>query len=221
MTDPTGPSVLVEIIALRVMVASEEPALAYRRRTAMLYAPDTPDSLARRLAGLAEDVTGVVVHSTSWRYLPTGELVLTYLICPDSEPATDAVPLLHPQLAYATGPAHPTPPVIHLDHVASHAARHLAWLGHTDPLIAATLNAHPALLAALRPLVPGLGGQYCNSIASELDMQGTWSEPPAAMALTGTPSAREGDADRHSGDTSSTVLPPQDHSRAAAGVQRS
>jgi hypothetical protein len=154
----TGPSVLVEIIALRATGATDGPHLAYRCRTAVLRAPDTPDALARRLARLAETATDVVVHSTSWRYQPTGELVLTYLVCPDPEPATEAVPLPDLQLAYATGPAHPTPPVVHLDHVASHAARHLAWLGHTDPLIAATLSAHPRLLAALRAFTPGPAG---------------------------------------------------------------
>jgi hypothetical protein len=186
MTDLTGPSVLVEVIALRAVDPATDPAdttdgphLAYRWRTATLCPPDTPDSLARRLARLVETTTDTVLHSTSWRYQPTGELVLTYLVCPDPEPAIEVVPLPDLQLAYAAGPAHPTPPALHLGHVASHAARHLAWLGHTDPVVAATLSAQPRLLAALQPLAPSTAGLVIAASTVQA------SHPPELLQING------------------------------------
>ncbi|HSV65686.1 MAG TPA: hypothetical protein VLJ59_07245 [Mycobacteriales bacterium] len=156
---PAGTPVVVEIVLLRTEKETGcDPLLAYRHRTAALCPPDTPHAAARRLAEVPDSATEVIVHSTSWRYQPDGRLVLTYLIYPDPEPAAEATPLTTPRIAHGADPSHPDPPVVLPDHVATHAARHLAWLAHTDPVIAHAVGADPDLWQALRALVPAPAG---------------------------------------------------------------
>jgi hypothetical protein len=143
--------VLVEAYAFRCV-----PALAYRRVAGLLTDGETPDLAVARLVGVRDGDT--LVHSTSWRPMPDGTIVLTYAVAPDPLPAEPATPL--EDLAIATGdsPDRPTPPSVTNDQVAAHAIRHLSFLLDTDPAARAALERDPtfaALLADLRPTLAG------------------------------------------------------------------
>jgi hypothetical protein len=158
--------VCVEVIHLRLHPGGQDAGcaptvqarggavLAYRYQIATLPAGDTPDQLARHLAGgvgephpkeSAGAVRGGircggvrVVHSTSWRYDPTAGVVLTYAALPDPDPAACAQLLLEPSVVCSGDPLAPAPPLLHDHHVAAHAVRHLADLAERDPAVAAT-----------------------------------------------------------------------------------
>ena len=128
--------------------------LTYRRAQRDLPDNEHPDHIARQLAGL----TAEMLHSTSWRFAE-GRIVLTYAALPDPEPATATA--LGPATPIAIGPdpLTPSPPAINAADVVTHACRHLAFLRHTDPVVAATSHSHPqlwTLLDAYRPDVAGL-----------------------------------------------------------------
>ncbi|MBT2487193.1 hypothetical protein J7E96_01280 [Streptomyces sp. ISL-96] len=147
------PPVLVEALLLR-----HDPAegFAYRRLiTALRYRPD-PDQTVRRLALLDEGDDRHIVHSTSWRATHDGHIVLTYLVHPDPDPRRPGTTLPDPHdIACSPRPGHPAPTDLSLDQVAAHAVRHLAFLGRTDPAIAAHLEPRPHLRHAL-DTVPGV-----------------------------------------------------------------
>ncbi|MCA2186605.1 hypothetical protein [Nonomuraea cavernae] len=110
---------------------------------------ESPDEAARRVSGVAPGAAGVVVHSTSWRHLPEGVLVLTYAVCPDPAPWLPAVELARLEIARGSAPATPTPERIEAAHVAAHAVRHLAFLVARDPVVREALLRHRGLVAAL------------------------------------------------------------------------
>ncbi|MGR8007601.1 hypothetical protein [Streptomyces hypolithicus] len=153
------PQVLVETLLLR-----HDPVegFAYRRLLAPLGHRARPDAAARRLALLEErddgddGDDGHIVHSTSWRATAEGQIILTYVVHPDPDPgrASRAVP--DPlDVARAERPGYPEPRDLTVDQVAAHAIRHLAFLGRTDPAIAARLASRPHTRRALES-IPGL-----------------------------------------------------------------
>ncbi|MFJ6463782.1 hypothetical protein ACIQM0_22595 [Streptomyces sp. NPDC091387] len=156
--DATPPPVMIEALLLRHDAAH---GFAYRSRTTPLERHTNPDHTARRLAGLRDDDDRHLVHSTSWRATEDGHIVLTYLIHPDPDPAQPAHALADPHaIAHGTRPAHPAPPALALEHVAAHAVRHLAFLGRTDPTVAAHLADRPHTLRTLGTLPPLPAGQF-------------------------------------------------------------
>jgi hypothetical protein len=149
---------LVEVVLL-----STDPSLTgvrYRMRTAPLASGRYPDDLARDLAGfgagLNGDPTGLL-HSTSWRF-QRDRVVLTYAALPDPDPA-GAVPVPADGGATSDDPLAPAPARIRAGDIAAHACRHLAYLRHTDPVVAECADAAPPLwdlIAEFTPTVAGL-----------------------------------------------------------------
>ncbi|GII89256.1 hypothetical protein Ssi03_72460 [Sphaerisporangium siamense] len=152
------PPVSVEVLALRVNASG---TWAYRRSTTAPVPGESPDEAARRLARVPADVPYTVVHSTSWRYRPVGQVVLTYAVCPDPTPELPAIEL--PVLCLSAGatPAAPTPEHLDVANVAAHAIRHLAFLKATDAVVGDALGAHPRVGRALDGLaeVAAVAGQ--------------------------------------------------------------
>lgn len=142
-----GVGTVVEV----VLLSACSSALRYRTLSAAL--DGHPDEVARRLAGLESGL----LHSTSWRF-QRDRVVLTYAALPDPAPAGGAeVP--HDRGAHSHDPLAPAPPSIHAGDVAAHACRHLAYLRHTDPLVAGQARALPGLwrlIGAFTPAVAGL-----------------------------------------------------------------
>ncbi|MBB6553213.1 hypothetical protein [Nonomuraea rubra] len=143
--------VSVETLMLR---AAADGRWSYRRLTAALGRGESPDEVARRLAGLSVNEPSTVVHSTSWRHRPEGQIVLTYAVCPDPEPHLPAeeLPVLH--IAQGSAPAAPAPERIDTTNVASHAVRHLAFLMATDAVVRRALLNHPLIARTLEGLAP-------------------------------------------------------------------
>lgn len=83
----------------------------------------------------------IAVHSTSWRS-EDGRLVITYLaVVPNFPEATEdylAVAVDGHQLARGT--ATEPPAAIHVEEVAAHALRHLAWLARDDEAVREALG---------------------------------------------------------------------------------
>ncbi|WP_204043204.1 hypothetical protein [Acrocarpospora phusangensis] len=130
----------------------------YRRLTARLGG-ESPDQAARRSAGVPAGDAFTVVHSTSWRYRPQGQIILTYVVCPDPWPLLPATELESLRLATGAAPETPAPEHIHLDNVVAHALRHLAYLLENDRVVAAALAGHPEVTRALDPLSRELAEQ--------------------------------------------------------------
>ncbi|TYB57234.1 hypothetical protein FXF51_41165 [Nonomuraea sp. PA05] len=126
----------------------------YRRLTAVPGQGESPDDVARRLGGLPSDEPSTVVHSTSWRHRPEGQVVLTYAVCPDPAPHLPAEELPFLDIAQGSAPAAPTPERISITNVASHAIRHLAFLLATDAMVRRVLLDHPPVAGALEELAP-------------------------------------------------------------------
>ncbi|GII91200.1 hypothetical protein [Sinosporangium siamense] len=120
---------------------------SYRRLHTVPGAGESPSAAARRLTGGAGP--DAVVHSTSWRYLPEGQVVLTFAVCPDPRPELPATRLTTPALARGAQPCDPAPADLRWDHVATHAIRHLAFLQATDDVVRAALAREPLVAAAL------------------------------------------------------------------------
>ncbi|WP_144070092.1 hypothetical protein [Nonomuraea indica] len=138
--------VSVETLMLR---ADADGRWAYRRAVTVPGSGESPDAAARRAAGVRADDPGTVVHSSSWRYLPEGEVVLTYAVCPDPEPWRPATELPVLEIARGPAPAAPAPERAETAHVAAHAVRHLAFLMAGDPVVREALSRHPGIAAAL------------------------------------------------------------------------
>ncbi|NUW34123.1 hypothetical protein HTZ77_22185 [Nonomuraea sp. SMC257] len=153
----TGTHVVsVETLMLR---ADADGRWAYRRASTVPAPGETPDEAARRISGVAARDRGTVVHSTSWRYLPEGEVVLTYAVCPDPAPwlpAAEPAGAAEAGIARGAAPAMPSPERVEVAHVAAHAVRHLAFLLDNDPVVRAALLPHPEIAAALTAR-PGSG----------------------------------------------------------------
>jgi hypothetical protein len=146
----TGRHVIsVETLMLRVGTDSR---WAYRHALTRPLRGESPDETARRLSGVAPGDPDTVLHSTSWRYEPDGEIVLTYAVCPDPSPWLPAteVPVL--EITRGQAPAMPSPQSVTLANVVAHAVRHLAFLLAEDPVVARALSRHPRVGAALGPV---------------------------------------------------------------------
>ena len=149
---------LVEVYLLRCRA---DGRLAYRRQTTLLGPGETPDAAAGRAAtgtGSRADAVAVL-HSTSWRHLDDGTIVLTYAALPDLEPGGHAVPIRDFTSARSADPRRPSPPGVRHQQVAAHAARHLALVASTDPLVRLVLDRFPDLGRALAPLAKVPAGQ--------------------------------------------------------------
>lgn len=140
--------VSVETLMLR---ASTDSKWAYRRATTLPGPGEAPDQAARRISGVTADAPATVVHSTSWRYRPEGEIVLTYAVCPDPEPGLPATELPALEIVGGDAPATPAPERIEVANVAAHAIRHLAFLAVEDPVVRQALAHHPDVVTALNP----------------------------------------------------------------------
>jgi len=151
--------VLVEVLLLR---CGPGGVLAYRREAAPLDPGEVPDDAAARIgAGPAGQGGGLVavLHSTSWRHRDDGTIVLTYAALPDPRPRLPATVIGDLTPARGTSPRRPSPPGVRDEQVAAHAARHLALLAVTDPVVRAVLEQFPEMGRALAPLAPSLAGQ--------------------------------------------------------------
>jgi hypothetical protein len=145
---------VVEVVLLSATVAG---ALRYRMRTRTLAGRRHPDDVARDLAGLAGDPTGLL-HSTSWRF-HRNRVVLTYAALPDPDPDQAGAAPVRAEGATTSGdPLAPTPARITADDVAVHACRHLAYLRHTDPVVAGRAAAAPDLWSCLERFTPTVAG---------------------------------------------------------------
>jgi hypothetical protein len=170
---PDGIPVTVETLLFGV----RDGGLTYRVARGALTRGQRPDDLAVDLAaspgvtcGGDRDRRGrrslVVLHSTSWRLTDDHRLVLTYAALPDPDPGAPAVVLTAGDpIVGSADPLRPAPPVIGLHAVAAHAARHLAWLRHTDEVVATALAALPAFWHALDAFPPGPAGALRPTLA--------------------------------------------------------
>jgi hypothetical protein len=129
--------------------------LTYRGVRGALASGDHPDAMATGLAGGC-DLR--VLHSTSWRFA-AGGVTLTYVALPgDGDDPTGTVLPDH-SIAHSLDPALPSPPHVCDDAVATHAARHLAWLRERDEVVATALAALPEVWHALDRHIPSPAGQ--------------------------------------------------------------
>ncbi|MFC4530734.1 hypothetical protein [Sphaerisporangium dianthi] len=144
-------TVTIETLALRVDLSG---SWAYRRLVTTPLPGESPDQAARRVSGVSADQTAVTVHSTSWRYEPGGEVVLTYAVCPDPWTHLPAVRLPYMRVARGGAPATPSPVDMTVANVVAHGIRHLAYLKVTDPVVRATLEVVPEIAAGLDKLCP-------------------------------------------------------------------
>jgi hypothetical protein len=154
-----GRAVLVEVYLLR---CHPDGRLAYRRVAGHLQPGETPDSAAERV-GLGvvgvQDGLVVAVHSTSWRHLDDGTIVLTYVVLPDPEPGVPAITVQSRELARGASARRPSPRQVRHEQVAVHAARHLALIASTDPLVGRVLDRSPELGRVLALLDRAPAGQ--------------------------------------------------------------
>ncbi len=149
---------VVEVYLLR---CRPDGLLAYRSLSGPLTTSETPDEAAARIGGIAPGGPdpAVAVHSTSWRPLGDGSIILTYVVAPDPEPDTAAIPIASFETAHGPGANRPSPPRVRREQVAAHAARHLALVADTNSHVRLALSAHPALSRALAVLPRAAAGQ--------------------------------------------------------------
>jgi hypothetical protein len=83
--------------------------------------------------------------------------VLTYAALPDPDPA-GAAPVPIDGGTPSDDPLAPSPARITAGDVASHACRHLAYLRHTDPVVAGRAPAAPDLWRWLERFSPTVAG---------------------------------------------------------------
>lgn len=155
-TPATAPGVTVCIETL--LLGVRDNRLTYRVAEHALGDEDHPDDLARRLAGFGEAGDArQVLHSTSWRF-SAGRIVLTYAALPDPDPSGAMLVAGPGTTASGVDAVTPSPEHVAQADVVTHAARHLAFLHHTDELVAQAAARHPRmwdLLDAYRPDVAG------------------------------------------------------------------
>ncbi len=149
---------LIEVFWLR---CHPDRGLSYRRVAEYLALGEAPDVTAGRIAGALPGPDGgpVMMHSTSWRHLDDGTIVLTYAVAPDPEPWLPSVRVTRPEVARSASPVRPAPPRIGHEHVAAHAAQHLAFLAGTDPMVGDLLAQVPDFGQALTALPRAPSGQ--------------------------------------------------------------
>jgi hypothetical protein len=155
-------SISVEVLML---LADDAGRWSYRQVDVVPAPGESPDQAARRGCGLAADADSTVVHSTSWRYVPDGRVILTYAVCPDPVPdAPRAVLAGVGEVAIGPAPAVPAPERIEVENVVAHAVRHLALLLITDPVVRRTLRRRPAIEAALARCSPLGAGELAAAL---------------------------------------------------------
>jgi hypothetical protein len=150
--------VQIEVILLSI---SDDAVLSWRVTRGDLPSGCRPDGRARELAGLATSVPiETVVHSTSWRPSPGG-LILTYAVLPDPNPAQGTVRAVPADAAIvcSADTAAPTPPVVAVEHVLTHALRHLSMVARTSPAVGKAVEAYPRLWDAVVAYTPDVAGQ--------------------------------------------------------------
>jgi hypothetical protein len=94
-----------------------------------------------------------VVHSTSWRY-DEGRVILTYVVVvepPGELPSGSLIAVPVSRTEIARGDSMAPPQAIGVAAVLEHAFRHLSWLVHDDPAIAASLSGWTSILAGYEP----------------------------------------------------------------------
>jgi hypothetical protein len=156
--------VVVEVYLLRCHPGG---LLAYRCVTGQLGATETPDEAAARIGripvGGPGPGPGVAVHSTSWRHLGDGSIVLAYAVAPDPVPGASAVPILSLDVPHGPCASRPSPPRLQQEQVAAHAARHLALVADTNPHVGRIFAAYPELARSLGALPRVPAGQLPTS----------------------------------------------------------
>jgi hypothetical protein len=115
-----------------------------------LGATDHPVEVVARIV---RDVIGepLLVHSTSWRR-ERDAVILSFVVIIDGAlvGSMDSLPIARSDLA--RGAASAAPREISTTQVVEHGLRHMAWLAHDDPVVAAELPAGwRTLLAAYVP----------------------------------------------------------------------
>jgi hypothetical protein len=118
--------VVVEVYLLRCHPGG---ALAYRCATGQLGVSETPDEAALRIGRIASDGPGpaVAVHSTSWRHLGDGSIVLAYVVAPDPVPGAAAVPILSFDVPHGPCASRPSTVLLQREQIAAHAAGTWPW----------------------------------------------------------------------------------------------
>jgi hypothetical protein len=156
--DTSAPSAAVAVETL--LLGTHDGRLTYRAARHDLVGTEHPDTAARRLAGFENDspTDGRILHSTSWRFAG-GQIVLTYAALPDPHPRGAVV--VHPPAApaHGAGPLAPSPPQVEQADIVAHACRHLAFLQHTDPVVATTSRCQSELWRLLDAYRPGVAGR--------------------------------------------------------------
>ncbi|MEJ3746155.1 hypothetical protein WEI85_23060 [Actinomycetes bacterium KLBMP 9797] len=142
----------VRALVETVLLSARGGQLCFRTARRPLGIGEHPDACARSLAGLTE---GALLHSSSWRYAEGG-IVLTYVALPDPDGAAAVLPVPDLPPVRGSDPLTPSPPVVRPVDVAVHACRHLAFLRHTDPTVAA--NAATELWDLIDVFTPAVAG---------------------------------------------------------------
>jgi hypothetical protein len=150
--------VVVEVYLLRCHPGGR---LSYRCVTGRLDASETPDEAALRISRIAPGAK-VAVHSTSWRHLGDGSIVLAYAVAPDPVPDATAIPILSFEAAHGPCATRPSPAHLEREHVAAHAARHLALVADANPDVRAVFAAYPELARSLETLPRAAAGQLAS-----------------------------------------------------------
>ena len=154
----SGRPVLVDVYLLRCHPGG---LLAFRCVTGQLGISETPDEAAARIGRIPAGGAGpgVAVHSTSWRHLGDGSIVLAYAVAPDPVPDASAVPILRFDVPHGPCASRPSPPRLQHEQVAAHAARHLALVADTNPHVGRIFAAYPELARSLGALPRVPAGQ--------------------------------------------------------------
>lgn len=150
---------MVEVYLLRCGPGGR---LAYRCVSGRLGLSETPDEAAARIGQITADgpASAMAVHSTSWRYLADGSIVLAYAVIPDPVPDAQAVLIRSLEVAHGSCASRPSPPLVRHEQVAAHAARHLALVADADPHLRQVFAAYPELARSLTALPPAPPGQF-------------------------------------------------------------
>jgi hypothetical protein len=150
-----GVPVTVELLLL----GARDGELTYRRLAVPLPRGVEPDALARETLG-GRLGPGSVLHSTSWRF-ERGELVITFAVAPDPDPATGGGLLadtVADTVAQGADGRHPSAEADHAE-VAAHACRHLAFLRATDATVAEASRAQPTVWRLISAFTPRVAGE--------------------------------------------------------------
>jgi hypothetical protein len=140
-----------------VLLSADASGVRFRVRRAGLTDRGHPDTVARRLACLVPGAAGGLLHSTSWR-VERDAVVLTYAALPDPYPFRAMAVAPEHDAPISADPLAPCPPGVRPVDVAAHACRHLAFLRHTDSLVADCAAALPELWRPITRFAPGMAG---------------------------------------------------------------